>query len=166
MFNPFRHLMLLAGWFSPVFAEINIELRATVVNVGCTLLSDDSNKTVDLGRWPASQLRMAGSTTPAVPFSLRLKGCPPGSVSVTFSGKSAGGTTYLALSDSAMAQDVAIQLRQGDRSPLALETASKAITVDGSGNTLLQFYANFIALADNPSPGIAKSDATFTINYY
>ncbi|WP_342325607.1 fimbria assembly protein [Kosakonia sp. BYX6] len=158
--------MLLAGYFSPAWADINIELRATVVNIACSVVSSDSNKTVDLGHWPTKQLKTAGSTTPPVPFSLRLKGCPPGSASITFSGKKASSTGLLALSDSVMAQKVAIELRDGNRVSLALEAASQAIPVDKNGNTVLHFYANYIALVDNPTPGIAKSDATFTLNYY
>jgi len=74
--------------------------------------------------------------------------------------------SWLALSDDKMAHQVAIQLRDHDLSPLDLEAPSQAISVDYNGNSLLQFFANYIALVNNPTPGIAKSDATFTINYY
>ena len=161
-----RHFILLAAGSGPVMAEINIELRATVVNLGCAVESADSNQTVDLGRWLTSHLQTAGSTTPPVPFSIRLKGCPPGSVSVTFLGKAASGTMYLALNDSVMAQKLAIELRDGNRQPLALDTASQPVKIDSHGDSILQFYANYIALEDNPPAGAAKSDATFMINYY
>lgn len=172
MRSALRHLLVLTVLLSPsaladtALGEINIELHGNVVDVSCYVVIADDNKTVNLGRWPTKQLPTAGSTTPLVPFTLRLAGCPPGSASITFSGVAASGTSLLALNDSAMAQKVAIELRDKDRTPLALEKASQAVAVDSDGNATLQFYANYIALVDNPSPGSAKADATFMINYY
>lgn len=159
-------ILLLGSVVSAADAQTNIELRATVIHAGCAVESSDSHKTVSLGRWSVRQLQMAGSITQPVAFSLRLKGCPPGSVSITFSGKAASDPALLALSDSKMAHQVAIQLRDHDLSPLDLETPSQWVTVDRNGNLFLRFFANYIALVNNPTPGIAKSDATFTINYY
>ncbi|MCL6746810.1 fimbria assembly protein [Kosakonia sp. R1.Fl] len=172
MFIKPHHLMLVGCWLSPFatadtpLGEINIQLRATVVDFTCYVETADSDKTVQLGRWPTKQLQNAGNTTPPVRFSLRLAGCPPGSASITFSGRAASNPALLALKDSVMAQKVAVELRDRDRTPLALETASQEIAVDSNGNATLQFYANYIALADNPAPGTANADATFAINYY
>lgn len=167
-----HHLIMLAALPGPAaladtpLGEINIELRGNVVDFSCYVVTADSNKTVDLGRWPTKQLQTAGSTTPPTPFTIQLAGCPPGSASITFSGPSVNGSSLLALNDSAMSQKVAIELRDKDRTPLALEKASQYMAVDSNGNATLQFYANYIALADNPLPGSANADATFTINYY
>ncbi|MDV5355603.1 fimbria assembly protein [Enterobacter asburiae] len=161
------HLIFLLGCgMSAVHAQSNIELRATVIHGGCAIESSDSHKTVSLGRWSVRKLQMAGNISMPVAFSLALKGCPPGSVSVTFSGKAASNPAWLAIGDSKMAQQVAIQLRDHDLSPLDLEAPSQAVMVDRNGNSLLHFFANYIALVNNPMPGIAKSDAMFTINYY
>ncbi|MDF7758752.1 fimbria assembly protein [Kosakonia cowanii] len=159
-------ILLLGCAASAADAQTNIELRGTVIHAGCAVESSDRHKTVSLGRWPVRQLQMAGNITTPVAFSLRLKGCPPGSVSITFSGKAASNSGWLALSDNKMAHQVAIQLRDHDLSPLELETPSQVMLVDGNGNSLLQFFANYIALVNNPTAGIAKADATFTINYY
>jgi len=159
-------ILLLACAVSATDAQTNLELRGVVIHAGCAVESSDSHKTVSLGRWPVRQLQLAGNVTTPVAFSLRLKGCPPGSVSITFSGKAASNPAWLALSDSKMAHQVAIQLRDHDLSPLDLETPSQVVMVEGNGNSLLQFFANYIALVNNPEPGIAKSDVTFTINYY
>lgn len=146
--------------------EINIELRGNVVDFSCTVETADSNKMVSLGTWPTKQLRTPGSTTMAVPFKLELTGCPPGSASITFSGTPAANPSLLALRDSEMAKTVAIELRDGDRSRLALDNASQQATIDDNGDVTLQFYANYIALAANAQPGDASADATFTLNYY
>ncbi|HDC9044555.1 TPA: fimbria assembly protein, partial [Escherichia coli] len=100
-----------------------------------------------------------------VPFSLRLEGCPPGSVAILFTGTPASDTNLLALDDPAMAQTVAIELRNSDRSRLALGEASPTEEVDANGNVTLNFFANYRALASGVRPGVAKADAIFMINY-
>ncbi len=56
-------------------------------------------------------------------------------------------TNLLALDDPAMAQTVAIELRNSDRSRLALGEASPTEEVDANGNVTLNFFANYRALA-------------------
>ncbi|MGS5206106.1 fimbrial protein, partial [Escherichia coli] len=74
-------------------------------------------------------------------------------------------TNLLALDDPAMAQTVAIELRNSDRSRLALGEASPTEEVDANGNVTLNFFANYRALASGVRPGVAKADAIFMINY-
>ena len=145
--------------------EINIELRGNVVDFTCAVIASDSNKYVDLGTWPTKQLKTSGDTTQPVPFSLKLEGCPPGSASITFSGTPAAGTTLLAVDNTAMAQKVAIELHDSDRTRLPLEQASQTVSIDENGSATLTFFANYIALADGVQPGLARADATFMINY-
>jgi minor fimbrial subunit len=147
--------------------EINIELRGNVVDYSCYVETGDDNKTVQLGTWPTRQLRTAGSRTQSMPFTLKLKGCPPGSASITFSGKNvAGHPGLLALSDTSSATNIAVELRDGDKSELPLDRASQDVAVDANGDAALTFFAGYIALADNPQPGKADAEATFMINYY
>ena len=147
--------------------EINIELRGNVVDYSCYVEAGDDNKTVQLGTWPTKQLSTVGSTTQSMPFTVKLNGCPPGSASITFSGKTASGNPgLLALNGTSSAKNVAVQLRDKDKVQLPLEQASQDVAVDADGNATLRFYANYIALTDNPQPGKADADATFMINYY
>lgn len=146
--------------------EINIELYGNIVDFTCVAEGSDSDKTVTLGTWPTKQLSTAGSRTQPVPFTLKLTGCPPGSASITFSGKAEGSdNSLLALNDSSAARNVAVEIRDRDKTRLALQQASQAVAVDAGGNAELSFYANYIATADNPQPGRADADATFMINY-
>ncbi|MFX4312841.1 fimbrial protein, partial [Enterobacter sp. 63] len=95
-----------------------------------------------------------------------LTGCPPGAASITFSGKEDGSDSgLLALNDSSQASNVAVEIRDRDKTRLALQQASQTVAVDAQGNAELSFYANYIATADNPQPGRADADATFMINY-
>lgn len=167
--NSVAALVLLfsqAAMSASPLGEINIELRGNVVDFSCTVETADSNKTVSLGTWPTKQLRIPGSTTMQVPFKLKLTGCPPGSASITFSGTPASNPALLAVRDSVMAKTVAIELRDSDRSRITLENASQQAVIDENGDVTMQFYANYIALAENAQPGDANADATFTINYY
>ena len=146
--------------------EINIELYGNIVDFTCVAEGSDSNKTVTLGTWPTKQLSTAGSRTQPAPFTLKLTGCPPGSASITFSGKAEGSdNSLLALNDASAARNVAVEIRDRDKTRLALQQASQAVAVDAGGNAELSFYANYIATADNPQPGRADADATFMINY-
>jgi minor fimbrial subunit len=147
--------------------EVNIELQGRVVDYSCYVETGDDNKTVQLGTWPTKQLRTTGSTTQSMPFTLKLNGCPPGSASITFSGKKvAGSPDLLALNDTSSATNVAVELLDKDKSRLPLDQASQDVAVDSNGNASLIFFANYIAIADNPNAGKADADATFMINYY
>lgn len=77
-------LWISSGWAADPLGTININLHGNVVDFSCTVNTADIDKTVDLGRWPTTQLLNAGDTTALVPFSLRLEGCPPGSVAILF----------------------------------------------------------------------------------
>lgn len=146
--------------------QINIELTGNVVDYSCVVEAADSDKSVELGRWATKQLRQAGSTSSAVPFTLSLTGCPPGSASITFDGKPDGSDpSLLGLNASSGASRVAVEIRDSDRSRLPLQQESREVAVDAQGNATLRFYANYIATADDPQPGTADADATFMINY-
>lgn len=165
-------VLAVAFLFSPgaqastALGEINIELYGNIVDFTCVVESSDSDKSVTLGTWPTKQLSAAGSKTQAVPFTLKLTGCPPGAASITFSGKTdAHDSELLSLNDASQASNVAVEILDRDKTRLALQQASQEVIVDAQGDATLEFYANYIATADNPLPGRADADATFMINY-
>lgn len=147
--------------------EINIRLSANIVDYTCYATSGDADKTVQLGVWPTKQFRNAGDTTQKIPFSLKLAGCPPsGTTSVTFSGANvASDVGLLALNSSSTATRVAVELHNQDKTRLNLNEASQEVASDVNGDATLTFYANYIALGGNATPGSANADATFVINY-
>lgn len=147
--------------------QINIQLYGNIVDFTCVAEGSDSSKTVPLGTWPTKQISTTGSRTQAIPFSLKLTGCPPGAASVTFSGDAdATDSQLLALNDTSQASHVAVEILDRDKTRLPLQQASREVNVDAQGNAELAFYANYIATANNPQPGRADADATFMINYY
>lgn len=146
--------------------EINIELYGNIIDFTCVAEGSDSDKSVTLGTWPTKQLSTTGSRTQAMPFTLKLTGCPPGAASITFSGKTdPQDPELLALNDAGQATNVAVEIRDRDKTRLPLQQASQDVVVDEQGNAVLNFYANYIATANNPQPGRADADATFMINY-
>ncbi|MCU6163037.1 fimbria assembly protein [Enterobacter bugandensis] len=154
------------AWSATALGEINIQMSGNIVDFTCVAEGNDSDKTVTLGTWPTKQLNTTGSRTQPMPFTLKLTGCPPGAASITFSGKADGSNSgLLALNDASTASHVAVEIRDADKTRLALQQASQPVTVDAQGNATLSFYANYIATADNPQPGRADADATFMINY-
>ncbi|MGL4724454.1 MAG: fimbria assembly protein [Scandinavium sp.] len=154
-------------WADTPLGEINIELTGNVVDYTCVAEGSDSDKSVELGRWASKQLRQTGSTTSLTPFTLSLTGCPPGAASITFAGKADDSDpSLLSLNASSTASRVAVEIRDSDRRRLPLQHASREVVVDAQGNATLQFFANYIATAENPQAGSADADATFAINYY
>ena len=154
------------AWSATALGEINIQMSGNIVDFTCVAEGSDSDKSVTLGTWPTKQLSTTGSRTQPMPFTLKLTGCPPGAASITFSGKADGSNNgLLALNDASTASHVAVEIRDADKTRLALQQASQPVSVDAQGNATLSFYANYIATADNPQPGRADADATFMINY-
>ncbi|MCU6669242.1 fimbria assembly protein [Enterobacteriaceae bacterium H4N4] len=146
--------------------QINIQLYGNIVDFTCVAEGSDSSKAVPLGTWPTKQVATSGSRTQAIPFSLKLTGCPPGSASITFSGDAdTTDSQLLALNDVSQARNVAVEILDRDKTRLPLQQASREVNVDAEGNAELAFYANYIATANNPQPGRADADATFMINY-
>lgn len=59
-------LWISSGWAADPLGTININLHGNVVDFSCTVNTADIDKTVDLGRWPTTQLLNAGDTTALV----------------------------------------------------------------------------------------------------
>lgn len=147
--------------------EINIQLTGNIVDRTCIAAPGDVDKTVNMGTWATKQIRNAGDRSREIPFSLSLMGCPgSGKASITFSGTaSTSNRELLALNGSSSATHIALELRDSNRIRLPLDQASLEMATDANGDATMVFYANYIATANDPQPGIANADATFVINY-
>ena len=131
-------MMLHAGaQAATALGEINIEMSGNIVDFTCVAEGNDSDKVVTLGTWPTKQLRTTGSRTQPMPFTLKLTGCPPGAASITFSGKADGSDSgLLALNDGSTAGQVAVEIRDADKTRLDLQQASQPVTVTPSSTPL------------------------------
>lgn len=187
--------ILLANSFSS-FAEDSVESLApesvtvdggkinftgSIVAAPCAVDNSTDGQMVRLGQVAANQLASKGSTSSAVPFSIKLVGCDLSPLSgdttatgnytkasITFSGSSTDATT-LALSGTGageyVARNVGIQIFQ----------ANKAVNVDGTSSTLseniiageneIPFTASYVATDAEVTAGIANSSVDFKVSY-
>ena len=148
--------------------EINIRLTATVVAAGCMVDPDDV-KPVDLGEWQTKQLRKAGQTTTAVPFSIHLTGCTADNVKLKFTGvKDSNDNSLLAIDakDDNAAQGVAIEILDNRHNRIPLDEDTPSAVMDANGNATFNFLADYVVTAsDSVKPGDANASAEFTLIY-
>lgn len=148
--------------------RVNIELSGEIVAYSCGVEVSQANKKVELGRWALKNFRAAGDKTQSMPFSFQLQNCSPSSaVTFVFSGKKdKQDSSLLAINEGASAAgSVAVEILDSQKNRLPVETKSPKIAMDINGNGQAQFYANYIATGNRPTPGIADADATFMITY-
>lgn len=147
-------------------ATNNIRFTANIVNWSCNISTTSQSISVDLGTWNTRALKNSGATTTPTYFSISLSHCNNTSLTTTFSGNpDSNDSNDLALDSASTATGVAIQLMESDKTALALNKASTAVPINGSGNATLGFYAAYVATAKKIQAGSANAEATFTINY-
>jgi minor fimbrial subunit len=133
--------------------EINIRLYGNIVDFTCVAEGSDSDKTVPLGTWPTKQLSTTGSRTQPMPFTLKLTGCPPGAASITFSGKADGSNNgLLALNDASTASRVAVEIRDADKTRLALSRPASRSRLMRRGMQHCRFMPIILPLQITLSP--------------
>lgn len=165
LFSLFLYITFVSKAHGATISEVNIELTGNIIDTSC-IISGSSEKTVELGKWTTKQLPTAGSTTQAMPFTLQLTSCPSGSAAIIFTGTPDNANPeLLALNGSSTAQNVAIEIRDKDRSRLPLQQQSQEVSIDSNGDVALLFYANYIATGSGVTAGSANADVTFSITY-
>lgn len=161
--------MNMSAAMADVLGEINIRMTGTVVAVGCTVDPGDIGKSVNLGEWATKQLKRAGNSTRPVAFSIHLTNCTASGVSLAFTGeKDKKDNSLLALNDDGenAAHGVAIQIMDSQQIRIPLGDNASHAVVDKNGNVILNFYANYVATADDGgTAGVADADSVFTLAY-
>lgn len=164
-----------------------INFTGAVVSAPCAVDNVTDDQTVRLGQVPTNRLVGRGSTSSAVPFTIKLTGCDLSSAdvtdptkpasytsaSVTFSGSTVTDDSTLAILSAASgagdtttaAQNVGIQILQNNT----------AVKVDGStattahkilvGTNEIPFSAVYVATADGVVAGSANAIVNFLVNY-
>ncbi|BDH47655.1 adhesin [Salmonella enterica subsp. enterica serovar Choleraesuis] len=143
-------------------------LQGNITEQSCAVSGGGDNQTIKLGEWNLRQLQgSAGRTTEARDFGISLENCPSGLVSVSFTGTQAEGNPDLLAAGGGQdeAKNIAIQLMDNDRSPLALNTWSRKVAVKTDGTVVLKFYARYITLTSAITAGEADGQASFTLAY-
>lgn len=170
-----RSLLLLSGIlisttastaFAAPLATTPLRFKAELVDQGCTVASESQNINVALGKWATNNMLNVGDRTRAIPFSIHLFDCKVNSVAVSFIGPTdPSNTNYLALSSTASAGNVAIEILDKDREMLPMGSLAKAENMINKDNLQLDFFANYITTRGKVTAGTADATANFVLNY-
>lgn len=150
-------------------ATASLTLKGNVTEQTCELGSDSEDIYVDLGSWDTASLNArVGNTTTKSAFIITLANCPVSDIQIKFAGTTVGTEGLLAIDGSGnagVASNVAIELLDSDSSHLAINTLSRAVTVNSDGAASFTFYARYKSLASEVSGGTANASATFSFTY-
>lgn len=146
-------------------AEINLRLKALIVESSCEVVVTEQGMNVKLGSWATRGVKNPGDRTRGTPFTVQLKDCGE-NVSVSFSGKpDAVQNELLALDSSSTAKNVAIEISDQNKKRLPINTYTVPV-VSGANNLLtLHFYANYYTTKPNVTAGQANASANLLIKY-
>ncbi|MBF4154935.1 fimbrial protein [Enterobacter hormaechei] len=151
----------------------NIQFTGSIVNAPCVIDNNSASAIVKLGQYRVDSFSGTGSTSSPVDFNIDLIDCTVDTYSkaaITLNGVTADGNNKVLALKARQAADttaggVGIQILQdGKALPVDGSTASTPKPFTESGVSLL-FQAQYLALADEVTPGSANSSADFTITY-
>lgn len=151
----------------------SVHFKGELVNAACSVNTESSNQTVNLGQYRTAKFTKVGDTTSNIPFTIELNDCDPlvaTTASVAFTGQiDATDKTLLAVtsgSNDNTAKGVGIEI---------LDSKSATLTPDGAtfsatkalieGTNTLNFTARYKSTAATTAPGQANADATFVMKY-
>lgn len=150
-----------------------VHFKGELVNAACSVNTESSEQTVNLGQYRTAKFTKIGDTTSNIPFNIVLNDCDPlvaKTAAVAFTGQlDATDKTLLAVtsgSNDNTAKGVGIEI---------LDSKSTTLTPDGAtfsaaqnlieGTNTLSFTARYKSTAATTAPGQANADATFVMKY-
>lgn len=150
-----------------------IQFTGSIVNAPCVIDNNSASAVVNLGQYRVDSFSGSGTTSSPVDFNIDLIDCSVDTYSkaaVTFNGVTIDGNNKVLALTARQAADttaggVGIQILQDSEAlPVDGTTAStlKSFTEEGVS---LRFQAQYLALAENVTPGSANASADFTITY-
>lgn len=153
-----------------------VNFTGKIIEAGCQINgSVTSTQNVKLGEVAKTAFTNAGDTAATTKFSMVLSACPADllgkPVAVKYDGTpDITDNDYLQLTNygnTGVADGVAIQLLNTDGTPLALGTASNAVTInaDAATETELDFFARYISTKSAVTAGDANGTVNFTLTY-
>lgn len=150
-----------------------VHFTGSLVNAACSVSTESADQTVNLGQYRTASMKTVGTASAIIPFKIVLNDCDTNvatTAKVAFSGQVDGSNPQLlavsSSNNSQTASGVGIQIMDEDSSPMTPNGSafSKGHTLINGTNTL-NFSARYISTADEPKPGQANADATFTMQY-
>lgn len=149
------------------YLGFNLQNRIEVSVRACTT----SDVTVPLGTWRLDQFTHTGATSAAVPFSVKLAGCPGGMGGVKYTIDpltpvidQAG--SIVALDASSTAAGLGVQLMDRLNQPVPLGSTRSVDAYSGqAGDYSIDLAARYYQTAGSVTAGAANSAMTFTMTY-
>ncbi|EHJ2438120.1 TPA: type 1 fimbrial protein [Salmonella enterica] len=146
---------------------VSLNITGNVIAAPCMVNGVAGNIDVDLGNIQATTLSAASSSSPEVPFDIKLTNCPTGTSSVlaTFSGTSdpVAGTNYYI--NTGTATNVAVALIQASTGNLKGNGMTINQTVQPDRTVTISMKAKAYSSAGGAMPGTIKSVVTATFTY-
>ena len=169
-------LALVAGAAHADAVSVNggtVHFKGELANAACSVNTDSSEQTVNLGQYRTAKFTKVGDTTSNIPFNIELNDCDPQvaqTAAVAFTGQiDPTDKTLLAVTsgnNDNTAKGVGIEILDSKSSVLTPDgaTFSAAQTLIEGTNTL-KFTARYKSTAATTAPGQANADATFVMKY-
>ncbi|HEQ3521849.1 TPA: fimbrial protein [Citrobacter freundii] len=157
-----------------------ISFTGEVIAAPCAVDNDSANQVVKLGQVSTNVFSDVGSTSGAVPFSIKLTGCDlsgtDGSANytkaaITFNGQTvAGNNKALAVSSgggvaNSTAGNIGVQIQQDGAAVVVDGAGSSTAKAIAAGSNEMFFDAAYVATAKNVTAGVANATADFTVTY-
>lgn len=150
-----------------------VNFAGAIVNTPCVIDNDDASQTVNLGQYRQDAFTGKLSVSSPVGFDIKLTGC----ATETFKNASLIFAGITVPDEEKILAPIASQGGQITATGVGIQILqnSKLVNVDGlketdvvklnEGDSTLRFQAQYIALADEVTPGSANASADFTITY-
>lgn len=160
-------LLLFGAGGSNLYASDNLNFTLTVSRASCTMSVPAS---VGLGQYRNTSFKGIGTTSSMVTFNLSLTNCVSTNfITVSVAGEAdAGDGSYYKVSSSGgetAATGVALRLRGGVAKVIQSPGGSVQFDSIPSGDSIINYYADYIQTQDSVTAGSADATVVFTVSY-
>lgn len=159
--------LMMAGHSAFAGDTVTMNITGNVVASPCVVNGGTGNIDVDLGNIQATTLAAPSSSSPEVPFDIKLTSCPTGTSGVvaTFAGTSdpvAGAGYY---TNTGTATNVAVALIQASSGTLKGNGSTITQSVQADRTVTMSMKAKAYSSAGGATPGTIKAVVTATFTY-
>ncbi|GKX56833.1 ferrous iron transporter B [Leminorella grimontii] len=146
-----------------------VNFKGTILDTACTVDINSKNLDVNLGRVAKTVFTSVGDVSTAMPFSLKLTGCPAAvttdGAKIRFEGTTvAGKTDVLDLASGSVATGVGVQIKDNAGQKIVFGSDSSKYPLSEGANSL-DFTAYYISTNTAIVSGSANAVANFTVVY-
>jgi P pilus assembly protein, pilin FimA len=151
-------------------ATAQIKFHGSIVDSTCDIIAADKDKTVELGSFPKTMFKTAGSVSPAKAFTITLENCNDEGqkYGIRFDGRTfANDSSLIQLDkDSDSAGSLGVQLLNNNDEVLNIaEQNTQADFVSSGANKVITLKARYKSVKDDVQPMDDNATVRFAIEY-